>query len=195
MQFFRGAFSALPTIRLRDITLRPLLMRDAKDMFEYARDPAVCRHVLWDAHKSIYQTRAYLRAARRQYSAGSPASFAIVYNQNNKMIGTIGFMWINTDHQSAEVGYSLSRAYWNKGLTTQALCAILDYGFDTLRLNRIEAQHDVDNPASGRVMQHAGMRYEGTLRQRIYNKSHYVDVALYAALKSDARPKTEKNDV
>ena len=61
------------------------------------------------------------------------------------------------------------------------------FGFDTLRLNRIEAQHELDNPASGRVMAHVGMRYEGTLRQRLRNKGRYVDVALYAILREDPR--------
>ena len=54
-------------------------------------------------------------------------------------------------------------------------------------INRIEAQHELDNPASGRVMEKCGMRKEGVLRQRLYNKGKFVDVALYAILKSDPR--------
>ena len=69
-----------------------------------------------------------------------------------------------------------------------ALRRVVAFGFEEMRLNRIEAQHEVDNPASGRVMLHAGMRYEGTLRQRLKNKGKYVDVALYAILKNDPRP-------
>ena len=94
-------------------------------------------------------------------------------------------MWVQTDNRSAEVGYSLSRAYWNQGLMSDALSAVVEFGFEKLGLNRIEAQHECDNPASGRGMQHAGMRHEGTLRQRIYNKGRYVDVDLYAIIRSD----------
>ena len=65
---------------------------------------------------------------------------------------------------------------------------MIRFGFGPLHLNRIEAQHEVDNPASGRVMAHAGMRREGLLRQRIYNKGRYVDVELYAILRTDPRP-------
>ena len=68
---------------------------------------------------------------------------------------------------------------------TEALRLILDFGFKSLKLNRIEAQHEVDNPASGAVMRKAGMTYEGTLRQRLCNKGKFVDVALYAALRSE----------
>ena len=70
----------------------------------------------------------------------------------------------------------------------RALRALVAYGFDELGLNRIEAQHELDNPASGRVMAHVGMRYEGTLRQRLKNKGKFVDVALYAILRGDPRP-------
>ncbi len=86
------------------------------------------------------------------------------------------------------MGYSLSRAYLEQGIMTEALSAMLDFAFDEMRLHRVEAQHEVDNPASGAVMRKAGMRYEGTLRGRLFNKGRYVDVALYAMLRED-RPR------
>ena len=188
MQFYQSIFSHLPVLETRRLILRPMRMRDAKDLYAYARDPQVSQHVLWDAHQSVWQSRQFLRCAIRQYHRGLPASYAIALRDSGRMIGTIGFMWVNTDHASAEVGYSLSRDYWNQGIMTEALRAVVALGFDTLRLHRIEAQHETDNPASGRVMAHAGMRYEGTLRQRLCNKGRYVDVALYAILRDDPRP-------
>lgn len=187
MQFFQGIFSHLPTLETQRLILRPLRMRDAQDLYAYARDPEVSRHVLWEPHENPAQSRQFLRAAIWQYRRGLPGSFAITLRESGRMIGTIGFMWVNTDHKSAEVGYSLSRDYWNRGLMTEALRAVVDFGFDALRLNRIEAQHETNNPASGRVMAHAGMLYEGTLRQRLKNKGRFVDVALYAILRGDPR--------
>ena len=157
----------MPILETQRLILRPLKMRDA--------------------HESVWQSRQYLRAALRQYRRGLPGSFAITLRQSGRMIGTIGFMWVNTDHRSAEVGYSLARDYWNQGIMTEALRAVIAFGLDTLRLHRIEAQHETDNPASGRVMAHVGMQYEGTLRQRLKNKGRYVDVALYAILQGDPR--------
>lgn len=185
MQFFQSVFVRLPTLTTERLILRPLRMSDEKDMFAYASDEEVSRHVLWDAHKTPADSRAFLRGAKRQYRLGLPSSFAIVLRDTNRMVGTIGFMWINTDHKSAEVGYSLARDCWNKGIMTEALRAVLVFAFDTLRLNRVEAQHETDNPASGRVMQKAGMCFEGVLRQRLYNKGRFVDVALYAILRGD----------
>ena len=185
MQSFSEVFTMMPTIRTKRLTLRAAKMNDAEDLYEYSRDPAVAKHVLWDAHTSIHQTRAYIRYLIRQYKNGQPSSFVISITETGKVVGTIGFMWIQQENRSAEVGYSLSRAYWNQGIMTEALTALLDFGFLKLNLNRIEAQHESDNPASGRVMAKAGMSFEGRLRQRIYNKGRFADVDLYSILRQE----------
>lgn len=172
----------LTTPRLR---LRRLTMRDAGDIYRYSRDPEVARHVLWEAHRSIADSRAYLRYMLRRYRGHEPASWGIEYLATGRIIGTIGFMWIQEDNAAAEVGYSLAREYWNRGIMTEALGAVVQYGFDELGLNRIEAQHETTNPASGAVMRKCRMVREGTLRSRLFNKGRYVDVDLYAILKKD----------
>ena len=160
-------------------------MADATDIFAYSRDPEVSRHVLWDAHRSIADSKAYLRYILRQYRSGEPSSWGIELIETGRLIGTIGFMWWNREYRSAEVGYSLSRVYWGQGLMTEALGEIIRFGFGQMHLHRIEAQHETDNPASGRVMEKVGMRKEGVLRGRLYNKGKYADVALYAILRED----------
>ena len=185
MFFETDGFAKPPVLTTPRLTLRPARMGDAQDMYEYSRDPEVARHVLWEAHRSIHQTRGYLRFILRQYRSGQPSTFVIELNAERKVIGTIGLMWIQKENRAAEVGYSLSRRYWNQGLMTEALGAVLQFCFDTMRLNRVEAQHETDNPASGAVMRHAGMQREGLLRQRIYNKGRFVDVELYAIVRAD----------
>lgn len=185
MQLSMDLFSQLPTLLTPRLILRPVRMSDASDLYEYSKDPEVARHVLWDAHRSIHQTRAYVRFLLRQYRTGAPSTFVIVLRENQKVIGTIGFMWAQPENRSAEVGYSLSREYWNRGMMTEALRCILEFGFEKLGLNRIEAQHECDNPASGKVMLNVGMKHEGTLRQRLYNKGRFSDIQLYAILRED----------
>ncbi len=192
MQLFESIFTRLPEISTSRLILRSLRMSDAKDIFEYSSDPEVARHVLWEAHQNIHQTKAYIRYVLRQYRAGSPSSFCIELKETGKVIGTIGFMWVSNENRSAEVGYSLSRAHWNKGYMTEAVAAVVDFGFRELHLNRIEAQYECDNPASGRVMEHIGMRHEGTLRERLYNKTRYVDVELYAILREEWYKKSKR---
>ncbi len=188
MNLFADApFAKLPTLETPRLWLRRMTLADADDIFAYSRDPEVSRHVLWDAHRSIHDSRAYLRYIQRQYRAGEPSSWGIESKETGHLIGTIGFMWWNREYHSAEVGYSLSRAQWNKGLMTEALREVIRFGFDEMALHRIEAQHETDNPSSGRVMEKAGMRKEGVLRGRLFNKGRYVDVALYAILRDETR--------
>ena len=173
----------MPTLETPRLLLRKVAMADARDLFIYGRDPEVARHVLWEPYRTEADARAYVRFLQRQYRGDQPSSWGIVYKIENRMIGTIGFMWRNQDHNSAEIGYSLARPYWNRGIMSEALREALRFGFERLGLHRIEAQHESDNPASGRVMEKAGMRREGTLRGRLYNKGRYVDVELYAILR------------
>ncbi|MBE5804491.1 MAG: GNAT family N-acetyltransferase [Clostridiales bacterium] len=178
-------FSRLPVLDTPRLTLRPMTMRDAQDIYDYSCDREVARHVLWDAHRSLADSRAYLRYILRQYREGVPSSYGIVLKETGRLIGTIGFMWMNMENSTVEVGYSLAREQWNKGLMTEALRALIDMAFTHLPLHRIEAQHATANPSSGRVMIKCGMKKEGTLRGRIYNKGKFVDVDLYAILKED----------
>ena len=182
---YTDSYTYMPVLETPRLILRKMTMRDAADIYRYSRSPEVARHVLWEPHHSIGDSRAYLRFMLRRYRNREPASWGIEYRQTGEVIGTIGFMWIQHDNSAAEVGYSLSRDYWNQGLMTEALNAVIAHGFGGMNLNRIEAQHETGNPASGAVMRKCGMAREGTLRQRLYNKGKYVDVELYAILKKD----------
>lgn len=185
MLFRDGIFSRLPTLSTERLVLRKVNQKDAADIYEYSQDEDVAKYVLWQAHKNISDTRHFIRYLVGQYRSDRPSSWAIVYRETGHVIGTIGFMWWNRDHSSAEVGYSLSKAYWNMGIMTEALEEVLRFGFMTLHLNRIEAQHEPANEASGRVMQKVGMTREGILRGRLRNKGNFVDVVLYAILRDD----------
>jgi len=183
--FEESLFDRMPVIETERLILRKVEMRDAPDMYEYSRDPLVAKHVLWDAHTSVNDTKGYIRYMLRRYRMGDPSSWGIEEKASGKIIGTIGYMWYQTENNAAEVGYSLARMHWNKGYMTEALRAVIDYSFQTLGIHRIEAQHETDNGASGAVMEKCGMRKEGTLRGRLYNKGKYVDVNVYAILRED----------
>lgn len=183
--FEPSPFDVMPVLETESLILRKMEMRDAPDMYEYSRDPLVAKHVLWDAHTSISDTKSYIRYMLRKYRQGEPSSWCIEEKSTGKVVGTIGYMWHQADNSACEVGYSLARRCWNQGYMTQALKAVLDYTFRELHINRVEAQHETENGASGAVMRKCGMQHEGTLRSRLYNKGRYVDVELYAILRKD----------
>jgi len=179
-----GLFS-MPTLETDRLILRRMTMQDARDVFEYSRDPDVARHVLWSAQKELSEAKEYCRYMMKRYRNDEPSSWGIIDKATGRLVGTIGFMAYSEENNSAEVGYSLAKWLWNGGYMTEALARVIEYAFEAMDLNRIEAQHELQNPSSGRVMEKCGMRKEGVLRQRLYNKGKYVDVALYAILKED----------
>ena len=178
-------FFRLPDLETEDLILRKPRIRDAKDIYSYASDPEVARYVLWEPHRSVSETASFIRDLRARIRAGCPSSWVVVLRGTGTVIGTVGFVWYSAENNAAELGYSFSREYWNHGYATQALRAVIDAVFSSLPLNRLEAQHDVRNPASGRVMQKCDLTQEGILRGRILNKGEYVDTALYSILRSD----------
>ena len=193
---FSSAYSLfpMPKIETPRLVLRKMTMRDAEDVFAYSRDAQVAKHVLWSAQQNLREAKDFIRLQRSRYRRDEPASWGIILRETGHLVGTIGYMEYNPDHASCELGYSLARPLWNRGYMTEALSAVIDHTFETMDINRIEAQHEVENPASGRVMEKCGMRKEGVLRGRLYNKGRYVDVCLYAILRGDPRPSSRKED-
>ena len=180
-------FARLPVIETQRLILRKMRMTDAADVFAYARDPEVARHVLWEPHASIWDTRAYIRYLLWQYRNGHPGSWGIVLKETGRVVGTIGYMGYNADNAAVEVGYSLARAHWGKGLMTEALTAVIGETFRTLDIHRIEALHFTDNPASGRVMEKCGMTHEGHLRGKVRCKGVFRDVEMWGILRREMR--------
>ena len=182
---FRSVFRALPVLQGERIKLRAPAIQDAGDFYSFARDKENCRYVLWDAHRSVSDSKDVLRGIIRRNKRGDPATFAIALKADNRFIGTIGFQGINIENRSCEVGYSIARRLWGMGLATEALHILLPFAFEKLDLNRIEAKHDVLNPASGRVLIHLGFHEEGTARASLLLKGRMADMVNYALLKKD----------
>jgi ribosomal-protein-alanine N-acetyltransferase len=178
-------FKSLPELETMRLRLRRLSMHDAGDIFEYASDPEVSKYVLWDHHRTIADSKSYLKHVLFLYSKGIPASWGIVLKEENKLIGTGGYQWWSVADSKAEVGYVISKSYWNKGYMTEALEEILRFGFEQMELVRIEAKCFVQNTASVRVMEKCGMKLEGTLRSYKYVKGNFGDFKLYSILSSE----------
>lgn len=85
----------------------------------------------------------------------------------------------------AHIGYCVGRKWWRQGIASEALSGVISFLFNAVKVNRIEAQHDPDNPNSGKVMEKCGMRYEGTRRQADFNNRGIVDAAMYSLLASE----------
>ena len=179
----REVLKDLPTLETERLILRKMVLNDAEAVFAYASNSDVSRYTLWETHRSIEDSRAFLEFATQKYENGGEPDWGIVYRGNGCLVGACGLVNWEAEHARAEVGFVLSREYWGRGLMSEAVRAILRFGFERMNLNRIEARCIAENAASARVMEKAGMVYEGTLRQREYIKGAYRDINLYAILK------------
>jgi [ribosomal protein S5]-alanine N-acetyltransferase len=175
----------LPVLETGRLRLRKLALADAADVFAYAADPEVARFVTWGAHDSIQDSIAFLNMVKQKYGNGQIAEWGIAEKSTGRIIGTCGFTWVRPEHGKGEIGYALAQTHWRKGLMTEAVDAVIQYGFDTLNLNRIEARCKVDNKGSERVMQKCGMKCEGTFRQTMVVKGEYIDLKMYAILRDE----------
>jgi len=178
-------FKNLPILETGRLRLRKLSMRDAGDVFAYASVPEVAEHVTWEYHRNISDSMHYLRFITQQYQDGIPSPWGIIHKELGKLIGTIGYHVWSLPNGFGEVGYALSRDFWNKGYTTEAFEEVIKFGFERLKLNRVEATCKLANTASEKVMLKCGLSYEGILRKRLFAKSEYHDLKLYSLLRNE----------
>ncbi|KOO46040.1 GNAT family N-acetyltransferase [Priestia koreensis] len=162
------------------ITLRPVLLSDADDMYEYTSDEQTTRYI-YDPHTDLNQTKKMIA---NYYMKQPIGMYAIVLKESNKMIGTIEFR-IHEGNNSGELGFTLNSHFWGKGYMTEAGKVILELAFHTLGLDRVYAGHDARNVASGKVLSRLGMTYEGTLRRDQMVKGVLTDSRHYSILKEE----------
>ncbi len=180
--------SAQPTLHTERLILRPLVAADAPLVQRLAGARAVADTTLAIPHPyPDGAAETWIQGHAPAFAAGTRASFAIVHRADDFLIGVMGLV-IDPGHLRAELGYWIGEGYWGRGYATEGGRAILDCGFASLKLHRIHAQHMVRNPASGRVLQKLGMRFEGIHRHAVRKWGVFEDLAQYAALVTEWPP-------
>lgn len=169
------------------LILRRYVNEDAAAMYKnWASDEEVTKYLTWPTHSSQDISQKVIDDWVNQYSSESYYHWTIVLKENGDVpIGDIAVVHMKEDISMAHIGYCIGRDYWHKGITSEALKAVMDFLFDVVGVNRIEAMHDPKNPNSGKVMKKCGMKYEGTLRSSDRNNQGICDACYYALLKSE----------
>lgn len=173
-------------IETERLLLRPFAIEDAEAAYaNWCSDEEVTKYLTWPTHGSISVTEWVIGDWVSHYAEPNFYQWAIVPKDLGQPIGTISVVEINEKVGSMEVGYCIGRKWWGKGIMTEGFSALLPFFFDEIGVNRISARHDANNPASGRVMQKVGLRYEGTLRKADWNNQGCVDVCYYGMLREE----------
>ena len=168
------------------LILRKFEISDAENMFKnWSSDSEVTKFLTWETHKSIDDSKEIISFWIHEYDKPDFYQWAIVLKDIKEPIGSISVVGKNEKLGIVHIGYCIGSKWWNQGLTTEAFQAIIPFFFKEVGVNRIESQHDPNNPNSGRVMKKCGLRYEGTLRQADWSNKGIVDACMYSLLKSE----------
>lgn len=179
---------SLGTLRIETerLTLRRFYEEDIRMLFEnYGSDPLVSRYVSFAPCTTLEGTKLFVHRHMRLYQSNDDFyGWAIVLD--GMPIGSIGIYDVDQESESAEIGYSLGSRWWGNGYATEAVQAVIRFGFGEVGLHRLAATCHPDNVASERVLEKCNMRFEGVMRDGQKNRDGtYSDLRLYSILSSD----------
>jgi [ribosomal protein S5]-alanine N-acetyltransferase len=177
-------FSA-PVLQTARLRLRPFAESDADAIYVLQSNARVLRY--WDSPPWTERSRAdaFLAACRKMEEEGSGARFAIETLDNNAFVGWCSMFRWNPVYRSLGIGYCFEEPVWGRGYATEAVCAMLQWAYATLDLNRVEAELDTRNAASSRVLEKLGFLREGLRREDCIVAGEVSDSWIYGLLRRE----------
>lgn len=179
-------FTPFPTLKTERLILRQPAGTDAADLFEMRSDPQVMQYIPRPLAKTLDDMTPFLKMLSDALEEGKGINWAIELKDSGKVVGLIGYVRLNLDHQRAEVGYSLTRSFHRRGIMLEAIQAIINYGFDgPMKLHSIEAIVDADNIASAMLLERVGFVKEAYFREDFLHNGQFRNSVHYGLLQSD----------
>ena len=169
------------TIGTERLILRRFVETDAQVMFDnWASHSENLTYVTWNPHLNAEQTRNSIANWVKSYDNPNYYKWAICLKDNpDHVIGDISLVSVDETNSSREIGYILGMDYWGRGLVTEALKAVLSYSLDEIGFEQVNACYVSLNPASGRVMEKAGMTFWKTIPDGVKRKGYIADKIYY----------------
>jgi ribosomal-protein-alanine N-acetyltransferase len=176
---------SMPNLETRRLHLRRFEERDVAGALAWANDEAVFRYSFSEPPRNMEEAGAFLRYCFQEYESKGIGPWLVELRENGEQVGNCSFKSIDAANSSIEINYFFGSRHWGKGLGTEAIGAMLRFGFAVIGANRMEARSIADNAASQRVAQKAGMRFEGMLRESVYAKGRFYDLKVYSILRRE----------
>lgn len=183
--------AAFPILHTDPLTLVEMGQQHTADLFELYRHEEVTRFYNLLPMQEEAEAQRIVEVHSKRWAEQTGIRWGIALVGSNTIFGTIGYSRYEAQHR-ATIGYSLHPAHWNKGYSTEALKAVVTYGFESLNINRIEAEVMPGNAASNRVLEKLGFSIEGLLRQWMHWNNQHYDMLMYALLAADWRSNSNK---
>ena len=159
-------------IETKRLILRKLELADASKVYQnWTSDDKVTKYVTWSTHQSIQETIEYINYKLTRYDEKYCYDWVVCIKDTNEPIGEIDAVKVSILNNQVVMGYCFGSKHWNKGYGTEALSAVIDYLFKEAKVDKVIAYHQVENTASGRVMQKSGMHLDATLENYMIDKT------------------------
>jgi [ribosomal protein S5]-alanine N-acetyltransferase len=175
-------FSPFPILETERLILRRVLPSDVKEMFELRSNPETMKYIPRPLLTNHEEALAHIQMMEDKIETNEGINWAITLKGDDKMLGVIGHYRIKPEHYRAEVGYMILPEYHGKGITTEAVQCVVDYGFNTMQLHSIEGIIDPENGASEKVLQKCGFVKEAHFKENEYFDGKFIDAVVYSKL-------------
>ncbi|MEK4043284.1 GNAT family protein [Paenibacillus sp. FSL H8-0048] len=172
-------------LRTERLVLRQMSTTDSASLFAIWSDPEVTRFMNISNFTDECQAVEMIELLDKLAGENQAIRYSITEAESGRIIGSCGYNMLDYDNAKTEIGYDLSREYWGKGYAPEALRALIDYAFDTLGFNRIEAKVEPANINSIKVLQKLNFSLEGILRQSERSNGTFIDLCMYSKLAAD----------
>ncbi|WP_274648498.1 GNAT family N-acetyltransferase [Paenibacillus humicola] len=182
-------FERFPVLNTDRLILRKLEPSDAEALYEYYSDADVTRYMDWYGPESVEQAKDMIVSWNDMYRNRQLLPWGLTLNGRDRLIGTVMYMPIRGTFEQrplypVTVGYDLDKAYWNRGMMTEALKAVIDFGLERFGAHRIQAEVAPKNKASLKLLEKLGFKREGVLHQYLMHEATkmFLDVVMLALL-------------
>ncbi len=179
------AFTRFPTLTTNRLLLRQLRPTDAEALFAIRSDQEGMEFFGQEPYTSLEEAHTLIQRLQAHYDQHEAIFWCVTLKGEDTVIGSCTLFSFNPHFHYAETGYELHRAYWRQGITSEAMSAVLTYGFTELELHRIEADVAPDNTRSKNLLLKLGFTYEGNLRQRYFFRGQFEDEYYFGLLKDE----------
>lgn len=172
-------FTPFPNFETENLILKKMGYNDINDLFEMRRDPRMNEYTDTKPDENINETRIYIDKMNKGVDDDKWIIWAIQYKESNKVIGSISIWNINRDQMIGELGYGIIPDYQGRGLMKEALSSVIEYGFNTMNLNALDAYTEENNLKSINLLKRCGFLEvnrvddEGYFSKRVYHMIVY----------------------
>lgn len=175
-------FTLFPNLETERLVLRRVNKNDANEIFALRSNPETMKYIPRPLAKSIDDALEHIALIDAKIESNEGINWAITYKDNPKLIGIIGHYRIKPEHFRAEVGYMLLPEYHGKGIISEAIKEVVNYGFNEMKLHSIEAIIDPENFGSARVLEKNNFVKEAHLKENEFYEGRFLDTVIYSIL-------------